>query len=433
MERKNSNNHDISELIADGVELASRLERARNGEIELSEAVKPYLQLVIENERDEFTGIKTSEIWRYFRLTWSTPAETTPGRTMQYLIRDAAHPMHAVMGIASLENCAVQITCRDDFIGWNQKAFIDRITTLETAQARQEFEKLLQYLELGISGIDYSALCTEATVNNPSDEDIQQLLDYANSAEQKRQEAFYCGEHVRPILLDFSGASPSFSSVARASEMSYTQIYKSINRFYAWGYARWLDEKGYSKEELLQSETPVYEERKAVSKASKEELDALWLLAKERAHDLDGDEVYLTFGETMYDMLALEASSHPVTYLRALGNLSGILYPPDKLHPNKRFVVSQDIIEMLLRCCVNPGEMISGMDIRRRLWDRFGIIVGGSQFEMQILQTTGMILQIDEDALDENFSSFAKMLESMDFAELMADGILQIRLGGAEK
>lgn len=97
----------------------------------------------------------------------------------------------------------------------------------------------------------------------------------------------------------------------------------------------------------------------------------------------------------MYDMLALEASSHPVTYLRALGNLSGILYPPDKLHPNKRFVVSQDIIEMLLRCCVNPGEMISGMDIRRRLWDRFGIIVGGSQFEMQILQTTGMILQIE--------------------------------------
>ena len=125
MERNNTSNHDISELIADGEELAIRLERAHNGEIELSEAVRPYLQLVVENERDDFTGIKTSEIWRYFRLTWSTPAETTPGRTMQYLIRDAAHPMHAVMGIASLENCAVQITCRDDYIGWNQKAFID--------------------------------------------------------------------------------------------------------------------------------------------------------------------------------------------------------------------------------------------------------------------------------------------------------------------
>lgn len=188
MEHKNTSNHDISELIADGEELVLRLERAQRGEIALSEAVRPYLQLVVENERDEFTGIKTAEIWRYFRLTWSTPAETTPGRTMQYLIRDAAHPKHAIMGIASLENCAVQITCRDDFIGWNQKAFIDHITTLGSDEAKKEFGKLLQYLEIGINGIDYSALCTNATVNNPSDEDIQQLFDFANSAEQRRQE-----------------------------------------------------------------------------------------------------------------------------------------------------------------------------------------------------------------------------------------------------
>lgn len=247
-------------------------------------------------------------------------------------------------------------------------------------------------------------------------------------------EAFYCGERIRPILLDFSSKSPSFSSVARASEMSYTQMYKSINRFYAWGYAKWLEEKkNYSKEELLESDTPVYEAGKSISKSSKEELDALWILAKERAASLDGEEMYLTFGETMYDMLALEASSHPVTYLRALGNLSGILYPPDKLHPNKRFVVSQDILEMLLRCCVNSGEVISGMDIRQRLWDRFGIVIGGSQSEMKTLHESGMILQIDEDALEENFASFAAVLESMDFAEVMADGILQIRLGGAEK
>lgn len=188
MERPNTSKHTISELIADGAELATRLEQAHNGQIELSKAVRPYLQLVTENERDEFTGIKISDIWRYFRLTWSTPAETTPGRTMQYLIRDAAHPIHAVMGIASLENCAVQITCRDDYIGWNQKGYIDRVTMLGNQEARAEFEKLFQYLEIGIRGIDYSELCTEATVNNPSEEDIQQLLDYANSAEQKRQE-----------------------------------------------------------------------------------------------------------------------------------------------------------------------------------------------------------------------------------------------------
>ena len=56
-------------------------------------------------------------------------------------------------------------------------------------------------------------------------------------------EAFYCGENIRPVLLDFSGIAPSQSSVARASEMAYTQMHKSINRFYAWGYAQKLKEK----------------------------------------------------------------------------------------------------------------------------------------------------------------------------------------------
>ncbi len=245
-------------------------------------------------------------------------------------------------------------------------------------------------------------------------------------------EAFYCGESVRPILLDFSRKNPTFSSVARMSEMSYTQMYKSINRFYAWGYADWLRDQGYTKKDLCNSETPVYEKSKNISKSSKEELDTLWTLAKERASKLGQDDMYLAFGETMYDMLALEASSHPVSYIRSLGTSAGILYPPDKLHPNKRFVVSQDVLEMLLRSCVNSGEVISSVEIRQRLWDRFGIIVGGSQFEMDKLQSSGMILQSDEDALEENFASFASTLESMDFAEVMADGILQIRMGGTE-
>lgn len=188
MEGSSDSKHSISELIADGEGLASRLEKAKKGEIQIEDAVKPYLQLVHENDRDEFTGIKLSDIWRYFRLTWSTPAETTPGRTMLYLIRDAAHPMHAVMGIASLENCAVQITCRDDYIGWNQKAFIDRITQMDSESALREFEQLLLYLEDGIAGIDYSKLCKDDVVKNPTDTDIQLLFEEAAYAEQSRQQ-----------------------------------------------------------------------------------------------------------------------------------------------------------------------------------------------------------------------------------------------------
>ena len=242
-------------------------------------------------------------------------------------------------------------------------------------------------------------------------------------------EAFYCGENIRPVLLDFSGIAPSQSSVARASEMAYTQMHKSINRFYAWGYAQKLKEKDYSKEDLLQSETPVYDEKKKASV----ELNTLWNLAKERASAcVTDDAARLVFGETMYDMLALEASSHPVNCLKILGTSAGMLYPPDQMHPNKRFVLSQDILEMILRSTVSPDEVLSGNDMRNRLWERFGIIIGGSTYEIEKLQSSGMLLQIDEDSLERNFTSFAALLESMDFAEVMADGILQIRLGGSD-
>lgn len=239
-------------------------------------------------------------------------------------------------------------------------------------------------------------------------------------------ESFYCEAPIRPILLDFSGASPTQSSIARASEMAYTQLYKSLNRFYAWCYACKLE--GLDKDELLQCDVPQYDAKKA----NKEELGTLWTMAKERAALTEGrdDEIRLIFGEAMYDILALEASSHPVNYLKALGTASGLLYPPDPQHPHKRFVVSQDILEMLLRCLVNPNEVLSRVELRERLWNRFGIIIGGSPFEMDKLQKSGMLLQIDEDALEGNFDSFASTLEAMDFAEVMADGILQIRLGG---
>ena len=328
MENPGTNKQSIAALIADGDELEKRIKRVHTGEIAIEAAVQPYLQLVRENDRDVFTGLKTSEIWRYFRLTWSTPVETTPGRTMQYLIRDAAHPMHAVMGIASLENCAVQITCRDDYIGWNQKAFIERIVTVDNDRAKEK-----------------------------------------------------------------------------------------------------LKEKDYSKEDLLQSETPVYDEKKKASV----EFSTLWNLAKERASACATDDAArLVFGETMYDMLALEASSHPVNCLKILGTSAGMLYPPDQMHPNKRFVLSQDILEMILRSTVSPDEVLSGNDMRNRLWERFGIIIGGSTYEIEKLQSSGMLLQIDEDSLERNFTSFAALLESMDFAEVMADGILQIRLGGSD-
>ncbi len=197
MERETATKHSIDCLIADGEELHSRLQRVVSGEAVITDVVNPYLQLVRENERDEYTGQKLSEIWRYFRLSWSTPAETTPGRTMQYLIRDAAHPMHAVMGIASLENTAVQITCRDDYIGWNASSFIEKLKNEGSlSKTKASFEKLLEYLEDGILGIDYDDLCTSEDVEKPVDEVIKKLQYIAMTSEAERQDllkAYQCG------------------------------------------------------------------------------------------------------------------------------------------------------------------------------------------------------------------------------------------------
>lgn len=188
METPTATKGSVLQLVADENELAERLEAFINHEAPIEQVVQPYLQLVEENARDEgYTGQKLSDIWRYFRLTWSTPAETTPGRTMQYLIRDAAHPSHAVMGIASLENCAVQITCRDDYIGWNPAAFIERIKTQNTMGARDMLSGLLRYLSDGIDGIGYEGLCTEAEINEPTEDAIQSLFQQAEEAEELRQ------------------------------------------------------------------------------------------------------------------------------------------------------------------------------------------------------------------------------------------------------
>ena len=135
-----SGRRPIDRLIADGAELQDRLRRARSLDREdpgrsaaLQAAVRPYLQLVEGDVQDEHTSLPLRDIWRYFRYTWSIPQTPIPGRHLHYLVRDAAHEHHAVIGIAGLSNCAVQLVPRDGAIGWSAAglsaalaAFLDR-------------------------------------------------------------------------------------------------------------------------------------------------------------------------------------------------------------------------------------------------------------------------------------------------------------------
>ena len=81
----------------------------------------PYIQQVT-NERDKYTGYNLSDIWRYFRYTWSIPYKTMPGRNIYYLIRDRNQKYHPIIGIFALGNSVLNLTVRDDDIGWTVEA-----------------------------------------------------------------------------------------------------------------------------------------------------------------------------------------------------------------------------------------------------------------------------------------------------------------------
>lgn len=103
----------------------------------------PYIQMVT-GDRDEHTGFKLSDIWRYFRYTWSIPYKTMPGRNIYYLVRDRLQPYHPIIGIFALGNSVLNLTVRDDDIGW----------TVEAIKKEMSQRVHTEYCEQTVSGTD---------------------------------------------------------------------------------------------------------------------------------------------------------------------------------------------------------------------------------------------------------------------------------------
>ena len=92
----------------------------------LGDIIQPYLQFVDSDEKDDFTGLRLLDIWRYARHTWSIPHKQTPGRRMRYLVRDSARDFHPIIGIGALGSGVMQLTPRDKEIGWAPIALAHR-------------------------------------------------------------------------------------------------------------------------------------------------------------------------------------------------------------------------------------------------------------------------------------------------------------------
>lgn len=220
------------------------------------------------------------------------------------------------------------------------------------------------------------------------------------------------------MLLDFS--SRSDSAVARASQLSYNRICQSICRFYIWAFENYLRREwrgGAISAAELATAHPSY--KRKTSAAARQ----YWRLAAE-----DADTT--AYAQAIYDILAMEAESNPINYLRQLGIRSGLMLPVGNRPPIKRFAIRQDMLEMLVCGAVTPGESVTMNELLDLFWRRYGIIVGGRSEDEARLLVAG-IYQADSEELQQNARNFALRLQDLSFARMLADGVLEVRVGGS--
>lgn len=205
----------ITNLIADGRILKAQLskiaqlpkeERAEH----LKSVIKPYLQVVGPETRCSITGIKLSDIWRYFRFNWSIPYFSSPGRNVFFLIRDAAQKYHPVIAIAALGNTVMQLTCRDNLFGWTPSSFF-KLVEQKQITAREAISVLSDSIEKSISEIYSSDLpISPSQIKKPTLYAVSKLSNFHFEASERRESQLRSGQ--APLRID------------DIADMSHTQL-----------------------------------------------------------------------------------------------------------------------------------------------------------------------------------------------------------------
>ncbi len=181
----------VTDLIADGRRLYEQLSRVLTvpaaDRFEAVESIcRPYLQLV-SDDRDQFTNIRLIDIWRYFRHSWSTRYRTSPGRNLFYLVRDAAQPNHPVMGIAALGNTVMQLTPRDEALGWTIPGLLN-LQRSGTVEGDELLAGFLRRLREDYEQIFIGDLPLAGNIESDSNDDTLSRLAVIEQDESKNRE-----------------------------------------------------------------------------------------------------------------------------------------------------------------------------------------------------------------------------------------------------
>lgn len=234
----------IRDLIADGEVLASKLKKVisqpKSEQLDtVQEVIKPYLQQVEAEKRCKYTHLFLQDIWRYFRYMWRTPYNSTPGRKMYYLVRDAAQPFHPIIGIAALGSSLVQLTARDDVIGWTPSAFEIRITdeTFDDEEANGIIKTFFQTLTLALEDIDICGLVKASEVKNPNWNVVSRLkkteqqcrverIEWLKKKQQSDRQQKLMGAQL-PLQLPDLEIDPKLPSPEKCMQMATDAMYRA--------------------------------------------------------------------------------------------------------------------------------------------------------------------------------------------------------------
>src|SRR5438552_2726604 len=136
--------------LADKLRIAALLPEGPARLTQLSGCVAPYIQFVESEAHCPLTGMRLADIWRYFRHTWTNPYNSTPGRKIWLLVRDAAVENHPVIGIGAISSAVVQLSARDAWIGWRSQEFLEQLRLQPSGKWAQWLRKSLRALVAGI-------------------------------------------------------------------------------------------------------------------------------------------------------------------------------------------------------------------------------------------------------------------------------------------
>ncbi len=188
--------HSIYSLMRDGKDLAERLRQSTaiaDDQLRLDALdgiIAPYIQFVEPEVRCQHTGLLLTDVWRYFRHTWTTAYRSVPGRSMMILIRDAAAPNHPVMGIAALGSAVVQQRVRDQWIGWDAEAGVAALLEVPSVSTAKWLHKELdeRIRSTYVKDLIESDVLTRRELSRPIDETIARLRAEGDNAIKRHRQ-----------------------------------------------------------------------------------------------------------------------------------------------------------------------------------------------------------------------------------------------------